>query len=202
MPLTPDALIASLAANGIPATTYTHPPVHTVAQSKAMRGDIPGAHTRNLFLRDSKKNYFLVAIAEDRPVDLKALRAPLGARGSLSFGSPEALFEHLGVLPGSVSLLALANDAARLVTVAIDRTLMGAEAIACHPLSNTRTSVLSPDALKAFLKVTGHQALELDLPAPADAADAGPAGAAEEPGGAGDGAAGGGGKNCHCDVRE
>jgi Ala-tRNA(Pro) deacylase len=99
-------------------------------------------------------------------VNLKALRDPLGARGSLSFASAEALYELLGVLPGSVSLLALANDEACLVNVAIDRTLLHADAVGCHPLTNTRTTVLAPAALKAFLRVTGHLAQEIDLPAP------------------------------------
>lgn len=163
MPLTPDALIDLLAANGIPATTYAHPPVHTVAESQALRGDIPGAHTKNLFLRDGKKTYFLVTMGEETPVNLKALRGPLGARGSLSFASAEALYEHLGILPGSVSLLAAANDTAHLVKVAVDAALLRADAVGCHPLTNARTTVLTPDALRAFFKLTGHEVMELEI---------------------------------------
>lgn len=166
MPLQPDDLLAFLARHKIAAQTFAHPPLHTVAELKALRGALPGIQTKNLFLRDGKKTYFLVSVAEDAPVNLKALREPLGARGALSFAAPEALYEMLGVLPGSVSLLALVNDAARLVTVAIDRTLMRADAIGCHPLTNTRTTVLTPEALRAFLRVTGHRAQELDLPSP------------------------------------
>ncbi|MFG1350585.1 prolyl-tRNA synthetase associated domain-containing protein [Xanthobacter autotrophicus] len=164
MPLTPDALLDLLARNGIPAATHAHPAVHTVAESQALRGDIPGAHTKNLFLRDGKKTYFLVAIAEDTPVNLKALRGPLGAKGSLSFGSAEALYEHLGVLPGSVTLLAAANDTAGLVTIAIDAALLKADAVCCHPLTNARTTALAPDALRAFFKLTRHQPLIIEIP--------------------------------------
>ncbi|MBB6309233.1 prolyl-tRNA synthetase associated domain-containing protein [Xanthobacter tagetidis] len=162
----PDSLLDLLVRHRIASQTFDHPPLHTVAESKALRGVLPGAQTKNLFLRDGKKSYFLVSVAEDAPVNLKALRDPLGARGSLSFASAEALYEMLGVLPGSVSLLALANDTAQLVNVAIDRTLMRADAIGCHPLTNTRTTVLAPEALKAFLKLTGHRMQEIDLPAP------------------------------------
>lgn len=169
MPLTPDALIALLAANGIEAETFDHPPLHTVAESKALRGILPGAQTKNLFLRDQKKNYFLVTIAEDTPVNLKALRGPLGAKGSLSFASAEALEDMLGVLPGSVTLLALANDAARRVTVAVDQALFAVDAIGCHPLTNARTTVLTPDALRAFFALTGHAVMEIEIPPPADA---------------------------------
>ena len=161
---TPDTILDFLEQNGIAAATYEHPAVHTVAESQALRGDIPGAHTKNLFLRDSKKTYFLVAIAEDRPVNLKALREPLGARGSLSFGSAEALFEHLGVLPGAVTLLAAANDKAGNVRVAVDKALLAAEAVCCHPLTNTRTTSLAPADLEAFLALTGHVPLVIDVP--------------------------------------
>lgn len=164
MPLTPDALLALLDAQAIPAETFSHPPLRTVAESKALRGSVPGAHTKNLFLRDAKKNYFLVTAAADAEVNLKSLRAPLGARGSLSFGTPEALFEYLGVLPGSVTLLALANDPDHRVTFAIDSALLRAEAVGCHPLTNTRTTVLTPQALRSFFALTGHQPVLLDLP--------------------------------------
>lgn len=170
MPLTPDALLALLAAHQIPAETFDHPPLHTVAESKLLRGVVPGAQTKNLFLRDSKKNYFLISLAADAVVNLKSLREPLGARGSLSFASPEALFERLGVLPGSVTLLALANDPQHTVTVGIDAALLAADAIGCHPLTNTRTTVLTPAALRAFLALTGHSPIPLTLaPAASDA---------------------------------
>lgn len=163
MPSTPEELIAFLSANGLEATTYSHPPLYTVAESRELRGDIPGAHTKNLFLRDSKKNYFLVSIEEDTPVNLKGLRDRIGARGNLSFASAEALFEKLGVLPGSVTLLAAINDPGHQVTIAIDEALLAAPLVACHPLTNEKTTCLSPEALLAFLKLTGHEPLRLSL---------------------------------------
>jgi len=169
MPFTPDALLAHLAAHAIACETFHHPPLHTVEESKALRGTLPGAQTKNLFLRDGKKNYFLVTLDEDASVDLKRLRGPLGARGSLSFASPEALYEVLGVLPGSVTLLALVNDPEHRVKVAMDASLLQAPAIGCHPLTNERTTVLTPEALRAFFRLTGHEVMALDLNAPLDA---------------------------------
>ncbi len=165
MALTPDALLALLESHGIAAQTFHHPPLHTVEESKALRGEIPGMQTKNLFLRDSKKNFYLVTLAEDAVVNLKGLRGPLGSRGSLSFASAEMLLEHLGVVPGSVTLLALANDTGHQVRVAIDGALMQANLIGCHPLTNERTTVLSPDALRAFLALTGHEPVWLDMEA-------------------------------------
>lgn len=165
MPSTPEELIAFLSANGLEATTYSHPPLHTVAESRELRGDIPGAHTKNLFLRDSKKNYFLVSIEEETPVNLKGLRDKIGARGNLSFASAEALFEKLGVLPGSVTLLAAINDPGHQVTIAIDEALLAAPVVACHPLTNEKTTCLSPAALLAFFRLTGHEPLRISLEA-------------------------------------
>ncbi|MGQ3675229.1 prolyl-tRNA synthetase associated domain-containing protein [Xanthobacter sp. TB0139] len=165
MPLTADALLALLAENDIPAETFHHPPLHTVEESKALRGVIPGVQTKNLFLRDGKKNLYLVTLAEDAVLNLKSLRAPLGARGGLSFASANLLMEHLGVMPGSVTLLALVNDAEKRVRVVLDASLMQADAVGCHPLTNERTTVLSPAALSAFFSLTGHEPVMLDLDA-------------------------------------
>jgi len=155
--MTSDELLAYLAQHGIEHTVYEHPSVHTVEESRRLRGDIPGIHTKNLFLRDDKKNYFLVVTDEATTVDLKALRHEIGARGRLSFGTPDMLQELLGVTPGSVSLLALVHDLDHKVTLVLDDRLLGAATINGHPLDNGRTTSLSPDALSKFLSSTGHR---------------------------------------------
>ncbi|TCT08059.1 prolyl-tRNA synthetase associated domain-containing protein [Aquabacter spiritensis] len=171
MSFTPAALLAFLADHGIAAVTHHHPPLHTVAESQALRGDLPGAHTKNLFLRDSKKTYFLVTLEENTPVDLKALRSKIGARGGLSFGSTEALYEKLGVLPGSVTLLATINDPDHQVIVAVEARLLAADLVNCHPLTNEKTTALTPDALLRFLELTGHAPLRISLDADAPPVD-------------------------------
>jgi Ala-tRNA(Pro) deacylase len=158
-----DELLKYLESNGISARTFEHPPVHTVEESRALRGDIPGAHTKNLFLRDGKKNYFLVVTDESANVRLKPLVRKIGAKGSLSFASPEALMELLGIQPGSVSLLAAINDIGKKVAVVIDEQLLTASAINCHPLTNTRTTSLSSEGVATFLKSTGHTPLYISL---------------------------------------
>ncbi|WP_423958944.1 YbaK/EbsC family protein, partial [Bradyrhizobium sp.] len=88
-----DELLRYLEDKGIHAKTFEHPALHTVEESRALRGDIPGIHTKNLFLRDSKRNYFLVVTDESTSIQLKALARKIGAKGNLSFGSPDALME-------------------------------------------------------------------------------------------------------------
>src|SRR5688572_29959177 len=100
MPLLPADLFAKLEALGLQVKTVRHPPLFTVDQSKALRGELPGGHTKNLFLKDKKDRMWLVTAEEDRGIDLKALGTVLGANGRVSFGSPERLMRHLGVEPG------------------------------------------------------------------------------------------------------
>jgi len=157
-----DALLAYLERNGIEAPTFEHPAVHTVEESKALRGDIPGLHTKNLFLRDGKKNFYLFVTDEDASINLKQLSRRIGAKGGLSFGSPDALLELLGIRPGSVSVLAIVNDEHSRVKLLLDKRLEGAT-INCHPLSNERTTSLSQEAFAKFLAKTRREAVYIDL---------------------------------------
>lgn len=139
----------------------------TVAESERLVPPLPGAKTKNLFLRDKKgARHFLVTVPAARAVDLHALGAALDT-GRLGFASAERLQRHLGVTPGSVSLLALVNDAAGAVEFAIDRSLWQASAVQAHPLINTATLVLTHADLEQFLRATGHVPSVIDVPAAA-----------------------------------
>ena len=109
MPATPDDLFAFLDRQGIAHTTATHAPLFTVEQSQALRGTIPGGHTKNLFLKDKKDAVFLVVAPEDGHVDLKTLHHKLGA-SRFSFGSADLMLELLGVSPGAVTAFGVIND--------------------------------------------------------------------------------------------
>ena len=156
MTTTPDQLFAYLDGLGIRHTTVSHPPLFTVEQSQALRGQIPGGHTKNLFLRDKKQAVFLVVAEEDADIDLKGLHRVLGASGRFSFGSPDLLRELLGVTPGSVTALGAINDRAGRVTIILDAALMEHATINAHPLVNTMTTSLARDDLVKFLESTGH----------------------------------------------
>ncbi len=145
-----------LDALGIPYAVHRHPPLHTVAEAKALRGDIDAAHVKNLFLRDKKERMWLLTVLEGRPIDTKVLRPLLGASGTVSFGSPDRLFRVLGILPGSVSPLAIVNDGARLVHVVLDEALRGYSHIGVHPLHNEATVRLAVPDLVRFLEASDH----------------------------------------------
>lgn len=157
MPASPDDLFAYLDRLGIAHPTVTHPPLFTVEQSQALRGTIPGGHTKNLFLKDKKGALFLVTVAEDAIVDLKSLHRLLGAASRFSFGQPPLLMEWLGVEPGAVTPLGAINDTQGRVTIVLDSGLMAHETINCHPLVNTMTTSLRREDLLTFLRATGHE---------------------------------------------
>ncbi len=160
-PTTPDQLLARLAELGLTTRTVTHPPVFTVEEAKALRGELPGAHIKNLFLRDKKGKMWLVVAEEDRPIDLKALGELLGGR--LSFGSADRLMTYLGVIPGAVTPFGVINDGGNQVQVVIDKDLLAQDPINCHPLCNDRTTAISPQDLLAFFAACNHPPELVDL---------------------------------------
>ncbi len=155
-PFGAEELFARLDALGIAFTNHSHPPVFTVEEARALRGELPGAHVKNLFLRDKKRRLFLVTVEEERRVDLKALRRRLGAAGSFSFADAGLLRETLGVEPGAVTPLGVVNDREGRVAVVLDRSLLSQDPINAHPLRNDMTTALSPDGLLRFLEAENH----------------------------------------------
>jgi Ala-tRNA(Pro) deacylase len=157
MPASPDDLFAFLDRLGIAHRTVSHPPLFTVEQSQALRGTIPGGHTKNLFLRDKKGTLFLVVALEDAVIELRSLHRRLGASGRFSFGSADLLREALGVEPGAVTPFAAINDTAGRVTVVLDAAMMEHETLNYHPLRNTMTTSIGRNDLLRFLESTGHR---------------------------------------------
>lgn len=157
MPKTPDDLFAFLDTLGIAVKTVEHPPLFTVADSRALRGEIPGGHTKNLFLKDKRDNYFLVTVDEQAPVDLKQIHHLIGAASRVSFGKPEALMDLLGVTPGAVSVFGLINDHRAHVRLVLDETLMENAIINGHPLTNEATTSIGNADLLSFARATGHE---------------------------------------------
>jgi Ala-tRNA(Pro) deacylase len=161
--LDPQQLFARLDQLGIAHRTVEHPPVFTVEEAKALRGNLPGHHIKNLFLRNKKEEMWLVVALEDRAIDLKRLGEVLGA-GRLSFGSADRLKRTLGVEPGSVTPLSLVNDEARAVQLVVDRDVADGGPVNAHPLVNTMTTALAPADLLRFFDATGHTPRWLDFP--------------------------------------
>ena len=155
-----------LSDNMIPYDRFDHPPVYTVDDVHRLTPDLPGARTKNLFLRDKKgTRHFLVVMPADKRIALKALPRVL-ASTKVSFGSSQRLMKHLGVAPGAVSLLAILNDKANAVELIIDVELWELNAFQFHPLINTSTLVLPKTGVERFLMALGHSFQIAKIPSP------------------------------------
>jgi Ala-tRNA(Pro) deacylase len=150
-------LMARLAQLDIQTTIYRHPAVYTVEESKALRGDLPGAHIKNLFVRDKKRNFWLLTVLEERQLDLKALKDRLNASGNLSFASAEYLHDILGVETGAVTPLAVMNDKSGVVKAVLDSAITKADLVNVHPLHNEATLAMAPADLVSFMEACGHK---------------------------------------------
>jgi Ala-tRNA(Pro) deacylase len=160
--MTSEDLFARLGKLGIAVSTVEHPAVFTVEEARRHRGNLPGTFTKSLFLRDKKGAMWLVVCLEDRAVDLRGLAERIGAK-HLSFGSPERLMRHLGVIPGAVSPFAVINDSARAVRVVLDRGVLAQDPINLHPLDNAKTTAIAAADLLRFLEAEGHAPELLDF---------------------------------------
>ncbi|MFO0994288.1 MAG: prolyl-tRNA synthetase associated domain-containing protein [Hyphomicrobiales bacterium] len=165
MPATRDELMARLDALELATRTVDHAPVFTVEEARALRGEIPGGHCKNLFLKDDKSAIYLIVCLEDAKVDLKAAPSRIGSR-RLTFGKPELLMEILGVEPGSVTPFGLINDTAGRATVILDRAMMEHEWLNYHPLRNDATTTIRAADLLAFIRATGHEPRILSVSEP------------------------------------
>ncbi|SRR5258706_3215834 len=149
-------LFDRLAELGIEGRTLEHDAVFTVAESERLDRELPGGHTKNLFLKDAKDRLFLVTAEARAAIDLKTLHKRLGC-ARLSFGKPELLMDVLGVPPGSVTAFALINDREHRVSVVLDEELLSYDTINCHPLTNTATTNIARDDLLRFIRACGHE---------------------------------------------
>lgn len=164
-PLGTRALLARLDELGVSHRTMAHPPVFTVEEANRLRGATPGAHSKNLFVRDKKERHWLVSCLADRRVDLGWLADRLGTK-RLTFCSRRRLAGYLGIRPGAVSPFAVINDAQGVVRVALDAQLLATEPLNFHPLDNAKTTAVSRAGLMRFLEAECHEPLILRFPDP------------------------------------
>ncbi len=163
-----DRLLALLDAEGIAYVRADHPPVYTCEEARRESPGLPGAETKNLFLRDAKgRRHFVVGVRPETRVDLRALGTLLGA-GGLRFASGARLAKHLGLEAGSVTLLGVVNDSEGAVEVVVDEDLWREDALQCHPLVNTSTVVIGRDGLERLFALTGHSPHVVAVPARAE----------------------------------
>ena len=159
-----DSFLAWLEGNGIDHVTLDHPAVFRVGEGDDFKARLPGAHTKNLFLKDKKDRLWLISARQDTEIDLKRLHRVIGS-DRLSFGSAELMVETLGVTPGSVTAFGLINDTDKRLTFVVDRRLWEAERVNFHPLTNTATTGVDQAGFRRFLEAIGIAPLVVDFAA-------------------------------------
>ena len=119
---------------------------------------------KNLFLCNRQKtDFYLLLMPGDKPFRTKELSSQLGV-ARLSFGAAEDMERLLFVLPGAVTVMGLINDADCAVRLLIDKDLMDAAEIGCHPCVNTSSIAFSmQDLLQRVLPATGHTSTTVTL---------------------------------------
>lgn len=160
--ITREGLLEYLATIGVAAENLDHPAVFTVGEGEDIKAALPGAHTKNLFLKDARSQLWLISAEGHAFIDLKRLHLVIGS-GRLSFGKPELMMATLGVSPGSVTAFGLINDVDHRVRFVLDRTLADAELVNFHPLTNTATTTVSGEGFKRFLAALGVTPLIVDF---------------------------------------
>lgn len=157
-----DRLLDWMAANDIAQTTHDHPAVFRVEEGLDLKAAMPGAHTKNLFLKDKKGRLWLISARQDTVVDLKRAPKTIGS-DRLSFGNEALMFETLGLTPGSVTALGLINDPDQRVTFVLDKALWDADIVNFHPLTNTATTALAQADFRRFLELIGREPMVVDF---------------------------------------
>lgn len=137
--------------NAIEYILHEHEPVFTVEEARQLRKNIFGMHSKNLFLKDSKRGkYYLVTAPADKKVNLKELRKKLNAK-KLQFGKADELQQLLGVTAGAVSPLGLINDEHKKVKYIIDESVWNAAIVNFHPNDNSRSLEFTCDSFQKLI---------------------------------------------------
>lgn len=149
---------------GIAHSTMEHEAVFSVEEGQHIKAALPGAHTKNLFLKSKKGELVLVCACGNTPIRLNRLHPVIGT-ARLSFAGEDLLVSTLNVRPGSVCLFALMNDPEGRVQLVLDAALVAAEQVNFHPMENTATTTLSREGMMAFIAATGRVAQVVDFAA-------------------------------------
>lgn len=164
MPATESELFSLLKSLSIETRTFRHDALHTVEESRDLRGEIPGGHCKSLFLKDKKNNFILAVMEEDRRLDMKALfKSEHLNVGRLSFASADRMVEMLGITPGSVTPFCLINVSHKDLIVILDKKMLTHDYLNYHPLHNEATTTIHKQDLLKFINHFGFKPIIIDF---------------------------------------
>ena len=117
---------------------------------------------KNLYLCDDKKrNRYLAVVPHDTRTNLKKLADTIGSR-RLRFANEDDLEARLLVSRGSVTPLAVLNDADHQVEVIFDERFREG-VVGVHPMVNTATVYVPAKALVELIRAHGNPVMFVDF---------------------------------------
>lgn len=157
-----------LKTHAIEYNLFKHQPVYTTNEKPILADggsydEMPGKHSKNLFLKDSHDSYFLVSVIQEKSVDLKALNTLLGC-GRFSFGKPDEMKQLLSLEPGSVTPFGLLFDKQNKVSFILDEDFLAGSFVNFHPMRNDMTIGLKPQDFLRAMELMGHAPRVITIP--------------------------------------
>lgn len=149
---------------GIPFCRVEHDAAATVDDCAAVEDVLGIEICKNLFLTNRQQtDFYLLMMPGHKAFKTKELSTQVGS-SRLSFGNADQMQGLLGVAPGSVSVLGLANDKEHRVKLLIDGDLLESEFFGCHPCKNTASLKLKlSDLLDKILPTLGYEPTFVEL---------------------------------------
>ncbi len=152
---------------GIDYMRVDHEEANTMEACNAIDEVLEVVMCKNLFLCNRQEtDFYLLMMPGDKPFKTKDLSKQINS-ARLSFGKPEYMEEFLDIKPGAVSIMGLMNDREKRVRLLIDKPVLEAEYVGCHPCVNTSSlKIRTQDLIEKFLPAAGHKVTVVDLPIP------------------------------------
>ncbi len=150
---------------GIPYQRMDHPAADNMEVCARLEKDLGAVICKNLFLCNRQQtDFYLLMMPGDKPFRTRLLGKALGV-SRLSFAGEEQMKELLGLMPGAVSILGLANDREGRVRLVADADLKKYPFIGCHPCVNTSSLRISrEDMFEKLPPVLKHPLTWVEMP--------------------------------------
>lgn len=140
-----------------------HPAAKTTAEADAYIAGKIGVRTKSMFLKDKKKNFYLVIMDDAKRMDFKEFQELTGTK-RISMAHDSDIEDQLGLEAGIVSPFGIMNNAAHNIQIYFDQDMLDENIpLTFHPNINTHTIFLSAADLMKFIKAQGFDYQIIDL---------------------------------------
>lgn len=137
-------------------TIVDHPAAETTAQADKYIEGHPGVRTKSMFLKDKKKQFYLLIMDDHKRLDFREFQELTGAK-RVSMAHPHDIQEQLGLMPGIISPFGLMNNDQHNVKVLFDKAMLAEPILTFHPNENTHTIFLKTADVLRFVKEQGFK---------------------------------------------